>query len=92
MDAAMTNGSVGIDGDFDLDVDTRLDRDARLTPGEKRILDGLVLDAAMSKRIDSYLTRRAFVGRRFGGEVSETSFRAWLRRVLGLDVKKERWS
>lgn len=66
--------------------------DERLTPGEKRILDGFVLDAAMSKRIDSYLTRRGFVGRRFGGEVSEASFRAWLRRVLGFDVRKPKWS
>lgn len=66
--------------------------DDRLTPGEKRVLDNLVLDDAMEARIDSYLMRREHARRRLGGEVSEASFRAWLRRVLGLPVVKERWS
>lgn len=66
--------------------------DDRLTPGEKRVLERLRLDDAMAARIDSYLMRREHSRRRLGGEVSEASFRAWLRRVLGLPVVKEKWS
>ena len=75
-------------------ADNALDRDDHdhfLTDGERRILERAAIDEAQRARLAAYLKRRALTRRRIE-DISESSFRSWLRRVLHLDIRKERSS